>query len=270
MTSIQKKIIIILTVILAVLLAIASYFGVFVSITYERDAISMAVQGVGQDFVNLFLIVPLLLVILPFIKKDSRIVLLIHTGTVFYVLYSFIIYAFGVHFNILFLLYCFILGLSLYTFIYLIYIMGNMDVPKWFSDKIPFKTIAGFLIIVSLMFYLLWFKEIIPAILNNTLPKSVSDYNLLVNPVHVIDIAFALPGLIISALLLLKRQRFGYIFTAVALEFIILLAIALIGMVVMMKIRSISDDVSIMGIFTVIAILGIICLSLFLKHFKKI
>lgn len=145
-----------------------------------------------------------------------------------------------------------------------------MDVPKWFSDKIPFKTIAGFLIIVSLMFYLLWFKEIIPAILNNTLPKSVSDYNLLVNPVHVIDIAFALPGLIISALLLLKRQRFGYIFTAVALEFIILLAIALIGMVVMMKIRSISDDVSIMGIFTVIAILGIICLSLFLKHFKKI
>lgn len=270
MTSTQKKIIIILTSILAVLLAIASYFGIFVSVTYERDAISMAAQGIGQDFVNLFLIVPLLLVSLPFIKQDSRIVLLIQAGTVFYVLYSFIIYAFGVHFNNLFLLYCFILGLSLYTFIYLIYIMGNMDIPKWFSDKIPSKTIAGFLVIISIMFYLLWFKEIIPAILNNTLPKSVSDYNLLVNPIHVIDIAFALPGLIITAILLLKKHKFGYIFAVVSLEFVILLTIALIGMVISLKLNGISDDISLAFIFSGFSIIGIIFLVLFIKNIRHL
>ena len=42
MTSIQKNTIIILTIILASLLAVASYFGAFVTSTYERDAVSSA------------------------------------------------------------------------------------------------------------------------------------------------------------------------------------------------------------------------------------
>ncbi len=270
MTSIQKNTIIILTIILASLLAVASYFGAFVTSTYERDAVSMAAQGIGQDFVDLFLIVPLLLIVLPFLKNVSRVILLIHAGTAFYVLYSFIIYAFGVHFNRLFLLYCFILGLSLYLFIYLIKLLSDLDVHDWFMDKMPVRSISSFLILIAVMFYLLWFKDIIPAIFNNTVPKSVSDYNLLVNPVHVIDIAFALPGLLITAILLIKKHKLGYIFTAVALEFIILLTIALIGMVVSLKLKGISDDISIAFIFTGLSVIGVVFFLLFIKNIKRL
>ncbi|MEJ2054219.1 MAG: hypothetical protein P8X42_09890 [Calditrichaceae bacterium] len=269
MFTFQKNIIILLTIILAILLAIAAYCGAFIPETYQRDTASIAVQGIGQDFVNLFLVVPLLIIVLPFIKRDQNKALLFHAGTLFYILYSFIIYTMGVYFNFLFLLYCFILGLSIYAFMITVYVLVNNDVSGWFPGKIPIRITGVFLIFIAVMFYLLWLKEVIPAVLSNSVPRSVSDYKLLVNPVHVLDISFVLPGLIISAVLLFKRNKFGFIFSVIALEFIVLLAIALIAMVVMLQIRGISDDSSIAGIFTVLAVIGLVLLGLIYKNYNN-
>ncbi|MGM0408572.1 MAG: hypothetical protein ACQERU_11350, partial [Bacteroidota bacterium] len=131
------------------------------------------------------------------------------------------------------------------------------------------KTIAIYFIIVAAMFYLLWLKDVIPAIINNTVPATVSDYNLLVNPVHVIDISFALPGLIVVAVLLFKRQNLGYIFAPVGLVFIIILTIALAGMVVMLNVKNISDDTSLVGIFLILSVISIVLLVMFLRTMKK-
>lgn len=268
--NVQVKIIVILTIVLAVTLAIVSYYGVFVPGTYERDSASMAAQGIGQDIVNLFFVLPLLLISLLFwMKKGNRAALYVYSGTVFYILYSFIIYCFGVYFNSLFLLYCIILGLSLYLFIIVIYQFHDTDVLNWFEDKIPVKTIGVYLIIIAVMFYVLWLRDIIPAIMNNTVPKSVSDYNLLVNPVHVIDIAIALPGLIITAVLLIRKHRLGYIFTPILLIFVILLTIALIGMVIMLDIKGISEDISLVYIFAVLAVVSTVFLVSFLKNLRS-
>jgi hypothetical protein len=48
----QSRIIIVLSVLLAISLALVSYYGAFVPSTYERDAASMAAQGMGQDIVD--------------------------------------------------------------------------------------------------------------------------------------------------------------------------------------------------------------------------
>lgn len=264
----QLKILTVLSILLALSLAVVSVFGAFVPATYERDAASMAAQGMGQDMVNLFLVVPLLIVTLIFMLRGSRIAFFIYGGTVFYILYSFIIYAFGVNFNHLFLLYCLILGLSMYSFIIIMVEMNKMEVENWFGDKVPVRFIGIYLIIISALFYFLWLKDVIPAILDNVVPKSVSDYHLLVNPVHVIDMAIALPGLVIAGVLLMRRRRLGYILSPLSLVFVIILAIALIGMVMMLKTRGISDDTSIAGIFIVLALISIIFLFVYLKSLK--
>lgn len=268
MESKQLKIITILTVVLSIALAIVSYYGAFVSSTYERDAASMAAQGIGQDIVDLFFVVPLLIIALVFMLRKNKLAYFIFSGTVFYILYSFFIYSFGVHFNNLFLLYCLTLGISLYTFILVISELNRMDVQNWFSNKVPARSIGIYFIFIALIFYLLWLKDIVPAILSNTIPKTVSDYNLLVNPVHVLDIAIALPALIITAILLIRKHRLGIILTPVFLVFIIILTIALIAMVIMLKIKGISDETSVAGIFIILAIISIIILSLFLKNIK--
>jgi hypothetical protein len=266
----QLRIITILSLALVVSLTIVSYSGAYIASTYARETESMAAQGTGQDIVDLFLVVPLLIISLIFINKNNKVAFYIYSGTVFYILYSFVIYSLGVNFNKLFLLYCTTLGLSLYIFILIMYEFSRINVENWFSNKVPVRFIAIYLILISIMFYLLWLKEIIPAILNNSIPKSVSDYNLLVNPVHVIDIAFALPGLIITAILLMKKHRLGYILTPIALVFTIILAIALTGMVILLKVRGIAEDTSVAGIFITLAVISSILLFAFLKNIKTI
>lgn len=262
------KILRILTLSLAVCLAVVSLYGVFVPSTYERDAASMAAQGIGQDIVNLFFVLPLLLLTLIFMLKGSKVATFIFGGTLFYLLYSFVIYSFGVHFNNLFLLYCLTLGLSFYAFVLTLYELSHMEVQGWFGDRTPVRSVGIFLIIISAMFYLLWLKDIIPVILIDSVPQTVSDYKLLVNPVHVLDIAIVLPGLIITAILLLKKRRLGYILAPISLVFIIILAIALIAMVLVLQARDITDDISVAGIFVILAIISSIFLFLFLRNIK--
>ncbi len=257
-----------MTLILALALAVVSYFGAFAADTYTRDAASMAAQGQGQDLVDLFLVVPLLLVSLFFLRNGSKLWTLLFSGIVSYILYSFVIYCFGVHFNRLFLLYCLTLGASLYLFIIVIHSLNGQAVESWFAEKTPVKATGIFLAVVAAMFYLLWLRDVVPAIITDTTPKSVSDYNLLVNPVHVIDIAIALPGLLITAVLFMKRRRLGYILAPVCLVFIIILAIALAAMVIVVKLKGISEDASIAVIFIVLAAVSFAFLYSFLKRVK--
>ena len=93
----------ILTILLAISLAVVSIAGAFFSGTYERDAASMAAQGAGQDLVDLFLVVPMLIITFFYASKGKRVASLLYGGILFYIMYSFIIYCFGVHFNQFFL-----------------------------------------------------------------------------------------------------------------------------------------------------------------------
>ncbi|MEJ2627599.1 MAG: hypothetical protein P8078_03450 [bacterium] len=102
----QLKIITILSLALAFFLGIVSYYGIFVPDTYERETASLAAQGRGQDLVDLFFILPLLILSLIFMLNHRKTAYFVYSGTVLYILYSFVIYSLGIHFNQLFLLYC--------------------------------------------------------------------------------------------------------------------------------------------------------------------
>jgi hypothetical protein len=255
-----------LTVVMTVALAIASCYGAFVPAIYVHDSTSMGTQGMGQDVFDLFVVVPLLLISLVLTRRGNRVAFLVLAGTVFYVLYSFVIYAFGVHFNNLFLVYCAVFGTSFYLFLLCVIELNNQQVQNWFGDQTPNRATGIFFIVIAVLFYLLWLKDVVPAILSNTVPATVTDNDLLVNPVHVLDIAVALPGLVATAILLFKKHPLGYIFAPIYLVFTILLALALITMVVMVKLKGISEDISIAGIFVVLAVISAVFLYQFLRN----
>lgn len=251
-------------------LSVASFFGIFVDITYARETASMAAQGIGQDIVDLFLVVPAVISSLIMMRRNKKIATLIFGGLIFYILYSFIIYSMGVHFNLMFLVYCLTLGTSSYVFIFYFYSLSRLDVRAWFHDKTPNQGLAILFIVVAAMFYTLWLKDIVPAIIKNEVPRSVTDYDLLVNPVHVIDIAFALPGLIITAVLLLRKHNLGYILAPIVLVFVIVLTISLAAMVIMTRIKGISEDASIAIIFIILSVVSIGYLWAFLRKIKPL
>lgn len=118
---------------------------------------------------------------------------------------------------------------------------------------------------MAIVFYGLWLKSIIPAIIENTVPDDVINNDLLVSPVHVIDLAIALPGLIIGSVLLWRGRNMGYIIASVALVFMILLTIALAAMVMMLVIREISEDFTVAIVFGVLSISSLLITILFLR-----
>ncbi len=200
-----RKALRILTILLAISLGLVSFAGAFLPGTYERDSASMAAQGIGQDLVDLFLGIPVLLVTFFYAAKGNRIARLLYAGILFYIVYSFIIYCFGVHFNRLFLLYCFTLALSLYAFILVMSGFRQEDVAGWFGHT-PARAVSVYIFFVALVFYSLWLKSIVPAIVSNSVPAEVTENDFLVNPIHVIDLAFALPGLVLGSVLLWRKQ----------------------------------------------------------------
>jgi hypothetical protein len=261
------KILRILTALLALSLTIVSVGGAFFPETYARDSESLAAQGAGQDLVDLFLGVPLLLISFHFTKKGSRVATLIYGGTLFYIMYSFVIYCFGVHFNKFFLLYCLTLSLSLYSFILLFSYLSYQRVEEWF-ERAPVKMISTYLFVVALIFYLMWLRSIVPAIIHDQVPKDVSDYNLLVNPVHVIDLVFALPGLIIGSVLIRRNLGLGYIIASLALVFMVLLTLALAAMVLVLVVRGISEEFTVAIVFGVLSVTSVIVSVLLFRRLR--
>ena len=255
-----------LSILLVMILAAVSYCGAFIPLTYDLETPSMAAQGVGQDLINLFIVVPFFVFILFRFHKAGVKRLLLLGGLVLYVLYSFVIYTMGVHFNYLFLWYCAILGLAVYVFIFTLVELGRHDFT--ISCGKGLRTGAAlFLVSIAVLFYGLWLKEIVMALLAKTAPQSVQDLNLLVNPVHVEDISFVLPGLILSAILFLKKHRWADVLIPVALVFILFMALALIGMVLVLQIRQIGEGWPIAGIFIVLATISYVLLR---KIFHRI
>ncbi len=246
----------ILTILLAMSLGIVSFAGAFLPDTYARDSASMAAQGMGQDLVNLFLGVPLLLLTFFFSVRGKRIAQLLYAGIVFYIMYSFIIYCFGVHFNRFFLLYCLTLALSLYAFILIMSGFGKEDVAGWFNHASA-RAVSIYIFIVALVFYGLWLKSLVPDIIADTVPVDVTDNDFLVNPVHVIDLAFALPGLILGSVLLWRRQAMGYVIASISMVFMVFLCIALAAMVVMLLVRDISEDYTVAVVFGILSVLSL-------------
>jgi len=96
----QKKndpIILLLSVPLAILTAIVSFAGVFIENTYAGENALYTAQGIGQYIVNLFIVVPVLLIAAFFAWRKSKLGLLIWSGIIFYLAYSYTIYSFGFH-----------------------------------------------------------------------------------------------------------------------------------------------------------------------------
>ena len=264
----QSKIILALSLPIAILIIIASYRGLFIPGTYSKETLNWTSQAVGQDAINLFLITPFLIFTSLLAYKKSRIALLLWSGCIFYLVYTYVIYCFAVHFNNLFLVYCLILGLSFYSFMYFLFSQIKEPIVDWFNDKIPVKTMGIYLFVISCFFYFLWLSEILPAIFRNTTPNDIIDIGTLTNPVHALDLSVCLPGLLITSILLLRKKPMGLLLAPTMMTFCILMDITIGGLVVVMKVNGLDADWSLTGLMGLLALVSVTILVKYLRSLK--
>ena len=198
-----------LTVPIALLLVLMSGIGLGVPDFY-RGALAWTIQAVAQDFFDLVVVLPVLIISAVFAYRGSLRGRLIWLGALSYIVYSMVIYTFALYFNALFLVYVAALGCSLWALI------GGMASTDWhgikgrFVPDAPVKVISTLLLIQVVLFYLTWLREDIPALLAGTIPATVLESGLPTNPVHVLDMAVMLPAIAFAAVALWRKQALGY------------------------------------------------------------
>lgn len=263
-----NKIVLFLSLPLAILIIITSSIGIFTPDFYSKETFNWQVQSRGQDIVDLFLIVPLLLITSGLAFRNNRIALLIWGGVTLYLTYTFIIFCFNVHFNKLFYLYCLELGLSFYSFMFFLFICPKNEFSGQFKKSFIINLTGIYFLIISGIFYFLWLSEIFPAILSNNIPLSLTEVGLFTNPVHVIDLSVILPGIFLTGIFLLRRMSFGFILAPVILTFFILMDITIGFLIALMRNRNLGGDLFVSIIISLLAMFSIVILIWYLKRMK--
>ena len=212
------------------LMAASSAAGVFLPGAYALETDTWAAQGVGQDFANLFCVVPAMLIALHLAFRGSARATVVMIGLLIYMVYSYVLYAFFIHFGSWFPVYVAVLGLSAYALFGCLIQINLNNISRLLSTNPRANLVSVVLMALGSLFALLWFSEILPALRSGTAPKGVADTGLPVNPVHVLDLAFILPGMIVTAVAVRRRRPLGLLFAAPLLVFSAVMGVAIISM----------------------------------------
>lgn len=185
-------------------------------------------QAIAQDIASLAIVSPLWLVFAILALRGSLRAYLLWLGVLTFTVYNYVIYTFSIPFGSLFLLWVVVLGLSLYALIGGVVCIDHESVKASFKNQRALNIIAWFLIVVAILFGLLWLSEDVPALLSGNTPRSVVDMAIPTNPVHILDLGFFLPAVIVTGIMLLKRKPLAYTLAPAFMVFLILTGIPIL------------------------------------------
>lgn len=256
-----------LTVPIALLLAIAAGSGVFVRGLY-RDTTYLVVQARGQDAITLFAALPTVVISAFLAARGSQRARLVWLGGLIYLVYSYVGYAFAVHFNPLFLVYVALLGCSTYALIGGLVATDRAGIKAGFTLNTSVKALSTFLAVIAGLFYLIWLSDAVPASFAGKPSQSLIDNGTPTNFVQVLDMAWMLPAIAITAVSLWRRQPLGYTLAAPVLTFLVLLTLAILSMVVFMVQAGQPVVIPQVVIYGVLFIVSVVALIWYLKNLK--
>lgn len=234
---------------------------------YENMSTDVAIQGIAQDYVTLFIAIPLLLLGLYWTRKNTLKSKLFLAGVLNYFFLTYLFYMNMAMYNQLFLVYIVLVSTTFFSFLLTLFNIDLKTITHYFNPKTPTKLIGSFLIILSSMIAMLWLSIIIsPLIDGSIIPVSVEHYTTLT--VQGFDLSIFHPIVFISGLLLIKKRPFGYLMSSVTIVFLALLMTALLAKIIAMAFVGVNvvPAVFIIPCFVIFSILSAIILY---KHINQ-
>lgn len=222
---------------------------------YKHMSVDVAPQGIAQDYVTLFVAVPLLLIALVWARKKSIRGRFLLAGVLGYFLVTYLFYLVMGMYNVLFLVYIVLLGASFFAFTLTALSFDIQRLPQNFGQAVPRKFTGGFLMFNSMIIGLLWLSVVVPPLLDGTIiPSQVEHYTTLI--VQGLDLALLLPLAFVSGVLFIKKSPMGYLLAPVYVIFLSILMLALTAKIVAMGLlaQNIMPAIIIIPLFALVAI----------------
>jgi hypothetical protein len=211
----------------AVLLAVTLY-GLLVEGAYRvplgvRESLPETLRG--QDLLTL-LTVPILLWASVRARAGSLRAHIVWLALLFYVAYTYLMYV-VTPFNDVFLLYVAAIGLASYGLLNGL-LRIDVTVASAAFTEFPRRGLGAFLLAVGALFVTLWLAQVLPAI-PGEVPEGLIVYDI-PNTVHVLDLAFVLPLMIATGVLLFRGQQVAPVLATLLLVKMTTVGLALLFM----------------------------------------
>ncbi len=234
---------------------------------YQHMSREVAIQGIAQDIVTFFIANPLLLISCFFALKSSLKWRIVLSGTLAYFLVTYAFYLNMAMYNVLFLIYATLMGLSFFAFVIVAATFDLEKVREKFQASSALKVAGIFLIFNAIAIGILWLGIVVPPLVDGTLyPKTLEHYTTLI--VQGNDLGLLLPIAFVSGYLLLKKKQPAFLLVPVYLVFLSLLMIALVAKVVYMGVSG-YNTFPVIFIIPAFAIISIVCSVLTLRDAEQ-
>ncbi|HTP02140.1 MAG TPA: hypothetical protein VMJ64_12270 [Anaerolineales bacterium] len=217
-----------LSVAAALLAVVGNVLAFSLSSIYAGLTPAFLPQAIAQDAASLLIVSPLWLVLAVLALRGSLRAYLLWLGVLTFTVYNYVIYTFSVPFGPLYPVWVAVLGLTLFALIGGVATTDHQAIQRAFTSPAAVKAVGWFLIVVSILFAFLWLSDDVPALLAGSTPQSLIAEGLPTNPVHTLDLAFFLPAVIITGVMLLKRFPLGYTLAPSFLVFLILTGVPIL------------------------------------------
>ncbi len=224
---------------------------------YQNMSAEMAPQGIAQDYVTLFIAVPLLIVSLLITLKGSLKARFLLSGVLGYFLVTYMFYLAMAVFGPLFLVYAFLFGTSFFALSLSLISIGVDNIPASFRPSTPVRFSGGFLVFNAIAIALLWLSIVVPPLLDGSIyPPSVEHFTTLI--VQGFDLGLLLPLAAVSGILLIRKRPWGFLLGPVYLIFLSLLMTALVAKIIAMGLLG-YNVIPAVFIIPVFAIVSMFC-----------
>lgn len=193
---------------------------------YRFDSVLIAAGFKIQDGYILAVGIPLLVFSIVLYRRGSWRGGLLLIGTLAYFFYNYVSMAFGAAHNNMLLAYILLMAASLFGLIYALTLFDLSMFPAHFSERLPRRGIAGFLIFIGVAFYLIWGGlDLIPTTLAGKLPATLGHYTTVIT--FAVDLGLVAPAMLIAGILLWRRAPAGYLLATGLLVFTLVLNLQL-------------------------------------------
>lgn len=234
---------------------------------YINDSVAVAAQAIAQDWVTLFIGVPVLILSCVYSRKNSLRARILLTGTLTYFLYTYMSYSFLCMYNPLFLVYVALMSMSFFALVLVIVSFDILVLKKAFNDKLPVKTIGILMIIFTSAIALMWLGRIVPPLINGGTSPALEHYTTLV--IQVMDLGFVIPLSFLSAILLMRRKPVGLLLSSVMCMKGAIMLTSLTAMIINQALAGVKLSIAEIVVFPVANILVLIGVFAFMTKIKE-
>ena len=258
-----------LSSLLAIVTLIQSAVGAFYPQIFRDPAMTVG-NASGTDVVILFVALPVLVLSMILARRGSLQAQLTWSGTLTYILYNAVIFAFATAFNPLFLLYVAMLSLAFWSLVTLFTQVDVDTIRTHFAAKTPVRFFAGYLAVISLLFLITWLKQIIPALFDSAAPAFLAGTIMLTSPVHVLDLGFLLPLGFLGAVWLWQKKSWGYLLAGLLTVMMTIETASIAVDQYFGHVHDPSASPDVVPLFILLTMIGLVAAVFYLRYLKNI